>query len=54
MHFDLIPEIYTIGRVTHWNANAVFLIKNFPLYSRSIWGEFVAQKKLRRYGVNNA
>ena len=21
---DLIPEIYTIGRVTHWKANAVF------------------------------
>jgi len=23
-HIDLIPEIYTIGRVTHWNASAVF------------------------------
>jgi len=21
---DLIPEIYTIGRVTHWNANDFF------------------------------
>jgi len=31
-----------------------FLINNFPLYSRSISGEFVAQKKLRRYGVNNS
>jgi hypothetical protein len=25
-----------------------FLIKNFPLYSRSLTGEFVAQKKLNK------
>ncbi|HOD17771.1 MAG TPA: hypothetical protein PLF50_02410 [Candidatus Cloacimonadota bacterium] len=22
--YDLIPEIYTTGRVTHWNARVVF------------------------------
>jgi hypothetical protein len=41
---ELIPKIYTIGRVTQWNAILFFLLKNFPLYGRSIGGGFVVQK----------
>jgi len=42
---DLIPEIYAIGRVTHWNANAVFSDKKIPALQQEHIGRICCSEK---------
>ena len=42
---DLVPEIYIAGRMTHWEASAVFSDQKFPALQQELVGRICCSEK---------